>query len=62
MARESRLDFVKRELKRHHGKLKAVASGSKTPYTTVKNVAAGLVQDPRGSTLDRLYDYLQRAA
>ena len=64
MLKNPKLDFVRRELRarRKRGELKVVASETGVKYTTVKNIAGGLVSNPLSANLDALYNYLQPTA
>jgi predicted transcriptional regulator len=57
---ETSTEYVRRKLERNRGQWKRISGESGVPYSTIKNLMQGLVNDPRTSTIDRLREYFRR--
>lgn len=53
------LDYVKRRLQESRGDWPQISIETGVPYFTITNVAQGKSEDPRISTIQKLFDYFQ---
>lgn len=56
---ESILLYVKRRLEESRGEWPQISKDTGVPYFTVTNIAQGKVEDPRISTMQKLYNHLK---
>jgi predicted transcriptional regulator len=57
MTTEPMLDSVLRSLDATRGRWPEIAKKSGVPYQTLTKIALGIVEDPRVSTVQSLFDY-----
>lgn len=53
------LDYVKGCLEAHRGEWPEISRQTEVPYFTITNIVQGKVEDPRISTVQKLFDYFQ---
>lgn len=53
------LDYVKEQLEQRRGDWPLISKTTGVPYFTITNIVQGKVEDPRISTIQKLYDYFR---
>ena len=61
MTTQTMYDFVVERLNQSKGHWPAVASGSGVPKRTLEKIARKETADPRGGTLQKLWDYFHKS-
>lgn len=56
------LDYVKDQLEHRRGEWPQISKDTGVPYFTITNIVQGKVEDPRISTVQKLYDHLRSKA